>query len=297
MKKITLIIGILPLLIISCSPVNEKQQQQETDSTEVLEKPEYSGGMITEIISSVPNPLEMSSLLRKSGIVYNDKLLNSVENLQNYVNPISKALNLGIYGTDFIHMNIYNQTEESLPYLKKIQKLVKDLGVEDELSFEKLEKLVQSNKNVDSILFLINTSYDRINMNFIKNDNSSLAVLMAYGTWIESLYLATNIHKVSNVEDVHNRIGEQKNVLDNLYLLLSLFNNQKEFRELAIDLQLLRTEYDNVNISYQYRPPTTQEINGNLVVIDNSSSQINITDENITEIAEIVSAIRNKIIS
>lgn len=296
MKNIFLLLSVLSLFIISCSPVNDKDQE-EADTTEVLEKPEYSGGMITEIISSVPNPLEMSSLLRKSGIVYNDKLLNPVENIKNYNTPISKALNLGIYGTDFIHMNIYNQTEESLPYLKKIQQLVKDLGVEDELSFEKLEKLVQSNKNVDSILFLINTSYDRINMNFIKNDNSSLAVLMAYGTWIESLYLATNIHKVSNVEEVHNRIGEQKNVLDNLYLLLSLFNNQKEFRELAIDLQLLRTEYDNVRITYQYRPPTTQEINGNLVVIDNSSSQINISDKNIKEIAEIVSAIRNKIIS
>lgn len=296
MKNILLLIGLLPLFIISCSPVNDKGQQ-EKDSTEVLEKPEYSGGMITEIISSVPNPLEMSSLLRKSGVVYNDKLLNPVENIKNYDSPISKALNLGIYGTDFIHMNIYNQSSASLPYLKKIQQLVKDLGVEDELSFKKLEKLVQSNKNVDSILFLINTSYDRINMNFIKNDNSSLAVLMAYGTWIESLYLASNIHKVSNVEEVHNRIGEQKNVLDNLYLLLSLFNNQKEFRELAIDLQLLRTEYDKVSITYQYRPPTTKEINGNLVVIDNSSSQINITDENIKEIAKIVSAIRNKIIS
>lgn len=296
MKNTIILIVLLPLFIISCSPVNEKEQQ-ETDSTEVIQKPEYSGGMITEIISSVPNPLEMSSLLRKSGVVYTDKLLNPVENIKNYDNPISKALNLGIYGTDFIHMNIYNQTSESLPYLKKIQQLVKELGVEEELSFDKLEKLVQSNKNVDSILFLINTSYDRINVNFIKNDNSSLAVLMAYGTWIESLYLASNIHKVSNVEEVHNRIGEQKNVLDNLYLLLSLFNNQKEFRELSIDLQLLRTEYDNVNITYQYRPPTTHEIDGNLVVIDNSSSQINITDEIIKEIAKIVSAIRNKIIS
>lgn len=296
MKHITAALIILSSLLISCNN-NPNGDEKSNVNHEQLKEKGYTANMIVEIVSSVPNPLEMSTLLRKSGVVFNKDLLNSVKNVENYESDFSKALNLGIYGTDFIHMNIYKNSEKSDEYLENIKKLVDDLGVGDLLYYDGLKKLVQSGDNVDSLLFLMNISFDRISMHFIDNDQSSNSVLMAYGTWIESLYLATNIKKVTNAEQVSNRIGEQKNVLDNLYLLISLYNNQKEFRELMVDLKLLRGEFDNVKITYQYNPPTTEEIDGNLVIIDNSTSSIKIDSETIIEIGKIVSAIRNKIIS
>lgn len=296
MKNIFILSLIFAIFFIGCNNVTDKDDPKNENNDLNTEKG-YSATMIAEIVSSVPNPLEMSTLLRKSGVVYNEGLLNSVKNIENYESDFSKAMNLGIYGTDFIHMNIYKNSNKSLAILENIKKIVDDLGVGNLLYYDDLKKLCEKGNNIDSILFLANISFDRISMHFIDNNQSSNSVLMAYGTWVESLYLATNIKKVTNEEQVSNRIGEQKNVLDNLYLLLSLFNNQKEFRELLVDLQMLRDEFDNVKITYQYNPPTTEEVNGSLVIIDNSTSAIKIEHETIKEIGKIVSAIRNKIIS
>lgn len=296
MKNSSIASILIIFMLLSCNNQPPKDDKSNLKNENLKEKG-YTASMISEIVSSVPNPLEMSTLLRKSGVVYNKDLLNSVKNIENYKSDFSKALNLGIYATDFIHMNIYKNTEKSLEYLENIKTLVDDLGVGDLFYYDEVKKIVKKGDSVDSLLFLTNISFDRISMHFIDNDNSSNSVLMAYGTWIESLYLATNIKKVTNAESVSNRIGEQKNVLDNLYLLISLFNNQKEFRELMVDLKLLRGEFDNVKITYQYNPPTTEEIDGNLVIIDNSTSYIKIDSETIVEIGKIVSAIRNKIIS
>lgn len=297
MKNVLILLIISSILLFSCKNSSENSVSQQKDEDAMPEKIGYSANLIAEIIYSVPNPLELSTLLHQSGVVYNADLLNPASNIERYNDSIRQALNLGIYGTDFIHLNIYKQHQSADAYLENINKLTKELGMNEKFQYNKIKSLLNTSKNIDSILFLTNISYDVINMEFIEKNNSCYSVLMAYGTWIESMYLATNISKVTNEEIVYQRIGEQKGVLDNLYLLVSMFDNQNEFRELLVDMKLLRSQFDKIQITYEYRTPTTQEVNGNLVIIDNSRSYINITEEQVIEISKIISAIRNKMTS
>lgn len=296
MKKIIYFLSVGLIIMFYACNSSKNDVPQETKSIVLVNEVANSENIIYEAISSVPNPLEMSLLLHQSGVVYNEELLNSPKNQQKYGSKVKKALNLGIYCTDFIHMTIYSKANVTGDYLESINTLAKDLEVNEKLDYNKLKQLIKNTEKVDSILFLINYSFDKMYNRLIDDNRSSYAVLISYGTWIESMYLATNIKKVINSDNVHLRIGEQKYVVDNMYLMLSMFNNQAEFKPLIADLEMLKKEYDKISVNYQYNAPTIKEIDSSLVIIDNSVSKINIEDENIENISKIIKQIREKLI-
>ncbi len=277
-----------------CGPRTTTTDEDTLDTTGNLV---VSDNSVAEIISSVQNPVEMSSLLQKSGVIFAQDLLNKTENNSKYTTSIKKALNLGIYGTDLVHMNIYGKTVSSLLYLKNIQDLANDLKIGQFFDYETLNRLSQNDKNKDSVLYITSSGFDKMSNFLIKEKRSNIAVLISYGTWMETLYLATNIEKVSNKQAVYDRIGEQKRVMDNIVLLLKSYENMADYKEIYKDAILLKNEFDKVNISYDYQPPTTKEVNGALVVIDNSTSNIIITEEIIENIKKQVKVIRTKLVS
>lgn len=253
--------------------------------------------MVGEMISSIPNPVEMSSLLQRSGVVYSQELLNPVNNINNYNTNFKRALNLGVYGTDLVYMNIYDRTIATLRYLSNVRDLSAGLRVEQFFDYETLNRLSESSRNIDSVLFITNNGFDNMSRYLIDQGRSNIAVLIAYGTWIESLYIATNVQIVPpNRELINTRIGEQKKVLDNMLLLLYTYRSDPNFQELIDDLMLLKKEFDKVSISYIYAEPTMKEIDGMIVLVDNSRSEVYINDEIVEGIARVVSDIRTKII-
>ncbi|MBU0489156.1 MAG: hypothetical protein KKA07_07260 [Bacteroidetes bacterium] len=256
-----------------------------------------SDKQVIEIITSIPNPVEMSSLLQKCGVIYSNDLLNPAGNISKYNTNYKKALNLGTYGTDLVHMNIFDRTTSSLEYLNNIKDLAGDLKVGQFFDHETLTRLSENSKNVDSILFITNSGFDRMS-NFLQEQNrTSVSVLIGIGTWVESLYLATNIEKATNKDEVFNRIGEQKEVLDMIIIMLSAFADNEEFKDLMEDIRALKIIFDKVKISYTYAEPTMKEIDGVLVIVDNSTSSVAISEEIFNEISTKISAIRTKIIN
>jgi hypothetical protein len=78
---------------------------------------------------------------------------------------------------------------------------------------------------------------------------------------------------------------------------MNTYKQDPNFAEIIEDLMRLKKEFDKVTISYVYREPTIEEIDGMVVLVDNSRSEVNISDEVIQSIADVVAEIRNKIIS
>jgi len=297
--RIAFFIVVLLSVSFSFQGCNQCSHKPTTDDDiiDTTGKPIVSDGTVAEIISSVQNPVEMSSLLQKSGVIFAQDLLNKTENNSKYTTNIKKALNLGVYGTDLVHMNIYGKTVSSLLYLKNIQDLANDLKIGQFFDYETLNRLSQNDKNTDSVLYITSSGFDRMSSFLIQEKRSNIAVLISYGTWMETLYLATNIEKVSNKQAVYNRIGEQKKVMDNIVLLLKSYENLADYKEIYFDAIALKKEFDKVTISYNYQPPTTKEVNGSLVIVDNSTSTININEEIIENIKKQVKIIRDKLVS
>lgn len=283
--------------ITSCQ---QGQRQEATDllsDSLVASDVRLDDRMVGEMISSIPNPVEMSSLLQKSGVVYSQELLNPVNNVNNYNTNFKRALNLGVYGTDLVYMNIYDRTVATLRYLSNVRDLASDLRVEQFFDYETLNRLSESARSIDSVLFITNSGFDRMSRYLIDQGRSNIAVLISYGTWIESLYIATNVQTVPpNREMINTRIGEQKKVLDNMLLLLHTYRRDPNFVGLIEDLMELKAEFDKVTISYVYAEPTMKEIDGMIVVVDNSRSEVIISEEIVQAIADKVSYIRGKII-
>lgn len=296
-KKLFAISIILILFIFGCQNRTTENGDGDIPVDSLIPKEaEISEDMIQGVISSVPNPVTMSTLLEKSGVVYSSDLLNPVENIDKYTTNYKKAMNLGTYGTDLVHMNIYDRTVSTVLYLKNIKDIANDLGLSQFFDYETLNRLSENTQNIDSILLITSSGFDKMTNFLLEQKRGSIAILLSYGIWIESLHLATNADKVSNREAVYERIGEQKEVMDNIIILLSAYQHQPEFKELVKEAEMLKKEFDKVTITYHYEPPTKKVVDGMLVIVDNSTSEININEEIVNGIAEAVKSIRNKMI-
>ena len=130
-----------------------------------------------------------------------------------------------------------------------------------------------------------------------KQKRGELSVLIVSGAWLEGLNIACQVAKANPNEQMDERIGEQKMALDNIMLILNLCKKNDYFVGLTKDFQKLKKIYDGVTITYIDAEPETKEINGQLVIIDKSTSTINMTKQQRNEIIATVNAIRNKLVN
>ncbi|RLD25121.1 MAG: hypothetical protein DRI71_00525 [Bacteroidetes bacterium] len=291
---------LLSLILVACGS-NKKPDLAEIDNTLATEEasfPEISSANIESILSSIPHPLELAVHVQESGIEYNSAYLNSTDNYSNYNTSNKKALNLGIYGADLGYTNIYSQIQDGLDYLTVVSKLSDDLNIGQFLDFESLRRLTDNNSNLDSLLMITSQNFDRINGHFVDQNNASLSTLLLTGGWLEALHITNQVMLTQmDNEDLRERIGEQKIVLDNIVLLLTVYSeHDAQIADLLADMQRLEEAYQSVTISYKYEESTSEIVDGVLEIISNSTSEVSITDDDITKISAIVEEVRNKII-
>ena len=291
---------LLGIVLMACGG-NKKPDLSEVEQELAIEQsfPEISTENIESILSSIPSPIELSTHVQKSGIEYNAGYLNKTDNYDNYNSSDSKALNLGIYGTDLGYTNLYSQIQAGLDYLSVVQKLADDLNIGQFFDFQSIKRLTDNSDNIDSLLMVTNQNFDNINNHFIDQNNASLSTLLLTGGWIEALHI-TNQVTLTQLDnpDLRERIGEQKIVLDNVIILLSVYSeHDKYIADLLADMKKLEAAYMNVNITYKYEESTSEVVDGVLEIVSNSTSEVHITDEDIIKISEIVEEIRNTVIN
>ncbi|NJO00561.1 MAG: hypothetical protein HC880_01755 [Bacteroidia bacterium] len=259
--------------------------------------PAISKEVLSDIVKSIPSPLEISFLIKDLGIKYDKTILNSSDNIANFNTSFQQALNLGVYSTDLGYANIYEQTQDALDYLSAVRDMATGLNIGQFFDFETIRALATNSNNLDSLLLVTNTNLERINDHLQDKGRADLTILILTGGWLEALYLTCEVAKKQPNELLNNRIGEQKIILDQLLLLLSFYEENPNIKKLIDDLNELQTIYDNVKITYEYEETSAKEENGILVVEDNTSSKINFTTKDLENILNVSIKIRNKIIS
>jgi hypothetical protein len=261
--------------------------------------PTIDAQVIGQILEGIPAPLEISVLLKESGKKYNGSYLNSPDNLSRYNSNYKRALNLGIYGTDLGYTNIYEQNQDGLKYMASIKELADGLNIGQFFEVEKIGRLAANSKNLDSLLLITTQNFNSINGFLQSQDRSNLSVLLLTGGWLEALHILCEVAKLSpDNKDLQETIGEQKIILDNIKLLLSFYSeSDPNMASLLADVEELKKTYDRVSIIYTYKDPTSQVIDGVLVIKDNSTSTIQITRKDVEDISTITKNIRTKIVS
>jgi len=298
MKTNTLL--VILLLVWSCDSKKGPSKEEFAENLEEVEKNtiDISDDNISNIINSIPSPLEISFIIHDAGILYDKTLLNSGKNVSNYNTNDKKALNLGIYGTDLGYTDIYGQNQDGIEYLGAIKKLADELGIGQFFDFDLIRSLTESKDNLDSLLLVTSENFNRINDHFQEQNRSNLSVMLLLGGWIESLHLTCQVAiSQSGNADLKDRVGEQKIILENMIILIDFYvKNDGTLKELENEIALLKSVYDKVEIVYTYEESTSEIIDGVLIIKDNSTSKVLIDDDTFKEISNLVERIRAKII-
>lgn len=284
-------------IITSCNGDKNKADETEEEPVDAAKDNLVS---VNGELFSIPSPLQTSILLKSSGANYSKDLLNLTSHLPSYSTEYKKALNLGVYGADLGYVIIYGQTQDALGYLNASKKLAEDINVSGAFDANLMKRFEKNMSNNDSLLSIFTSGYRATDSYLKNNDRNAVSGMVITGGWIESLYFTLNIlnKDFKNKQVVIQRVGEQKNTLDHVIKLLTPFYqnpDMTELTELTDALLELYHEFEDIEVKYTFIKPTTDVANKTTTI--NSKTEVKITDEQLKNITEKLSAIRQMIIN
>ncbi len=292
---------LLPIaFLLSCTSRNEISEhdfQRELDSLN-NHAPIVDDKAVRALLGQIPSPLEISMLIKQSEAKFNRQILNPPGNISRYNTSYKKALNLGIYGADLGYTNIYGKNAESIRYLTSIKSLANDLNIGQFFDIGTINRLTTNSDNLDSLLLITTQNFNDINGYLQDQNRSNLSFLFLIGGWIEAMEIMCEVASGSpDNQGLIEGIGEQKIVLEQMILLLSLYKNDPAMTLLMRDFEQLKQAYDNVVITYTYSEPKMEVVDGVVVIKDNSTTTITITEDDALRIKGMINSIRATITS
>jgi hypothetical protein len=288
----TVLVGSIIIFMASCGDGGKEETQTIDTARSSLIK-----NNTQKVFYSVPSPLEMASLLQKAGAKYDRMILNDINNTSRYSSNAAKAINLGIYGADLTYTSVFDQTQETMFYLKAAKNLADGLGVTEAFKKETIERMENNISNKDSMMAIISDSFTETDAYLQENDRSNVSALVIAGGWIEGLYLACKVAKVApKGEDVKTRIAEQKLSLENLLGIMSAYPEDPAVADFSKDLNGLKEVYSSINVATGDTKLSTDEASG-VVTIGSDAPKATVSPEQLELILKKVEEIRNKLIN
>lgn len=229
------------LLIASCG--GNKQEDiddiSNDNSTDVaLDSQKISA---QNVFNAIPARAEILSLTQQAQAQYNPETLNNPDNVSQYTLESSKALNLGVYGSDLNATGVFEQTQESMLFLKCVNLLAKSLGVSNSFDEKMVDRMEANKENRDSTLEIISQSFKNAD-NFLKaNGRPGTSSLIVAGAWVEGMYLACSTAKETKSEAIVKAIFKQKESLKYLVELLEASKLSNDSKYIIDDLAALKT--------------------------------------------------------
>ncbi len=281
-------------LLASCGGSDLENKEKDLLANDSADVPvvSVSREVLDNMLQTIPSPVEMSSIIKASGNEFDAGMLNPTANTDKYTNKYQQALALGAYGADLGYINIYEKTFYVIDYLKAIRQMADGIKVGQYFDFKALSELSKNSKNVDSLLLISTRNFNKIDQ-FLRDQNrGELSVLILTGAWIEGLHVSTKIIEKTPTEDMQIRLGEQKVNVDNIYAILKAYEAIPYFKGLKEKVEDLKKVYDGVTITIEYGAPTTKEVDGQLVIEDNSKSIVKITKEQVDSINKLTASLR-----
>ena len=295
----TIIIVITSISITSCAGDGKKGQTGAADTIKIDSKLMEDFSKSKLIFYSLPSPLETAMLIKKSGVNYNEGILNPLSNVSRYTTNRQMALNLGIYSADLSYTSLFDQTQTAMKYMGNTQKLAEGLGIMDAIDKETIKKLEENMNNRDVVMEIISESFMNSNSLLNENDRPALAVMVLTGGWVEGLYIATTLTNgvMDNNKRLLDKIIYQKL---SLYTVLNMLDSYKtenaDIQRLYDQMTELKVIYDEVKIVNTSNVEASTDTENRLTVIK-ADSETYISKEVFEQLCKKVKEIRAEFIS
>ncbi len=291
---------LIVMLVVSCKGRHDNNPEaafEFGDTVDLKFQTELEKEVMEDIISNLASPVEVAALINQIGAPFSKDYLASTAYLDNYNTTFEKAYALGAFGTDLGYLNMYNKNNIVLNYLQAVSSLAEDLKIGQFFDFTLLKRLATSSSNLDSLMYLSVRSFNQMDRYLRENKRSHISSLIIAGLWLEGLYLAGQVARDHPNEEINNRIGEQKIIINDLIAILNNYKSDKKFAALISDVENLKSAFDNVKITIETGEPEMREENGMLVLVQHEKSIVEITPETLQHIIANIEALRNKLIT
>ena len=187
---------------------------------------------VEKVIRDIPSPAEIPYIIQSTGADYNPNIINDHKKYESYTISAKKAaFNLGVYATDIGYLSSYGKTQEALNYMDVCLKLTETVGAQDAIDFAVLERFEKNLSNPDSLGNIIDQVIANSDTYLQANDRNNIAALMIGGTFIEALYISTQI-----IDTYPKDLLPDDMRLQILAPLVSMLVKQKESLKDVIDL-------------------------------------------------------------
>jgi hypothetical protein len=251
-KISTLLLAVT--FFVSCG----NRQAKEAENSSVTPK-EEAFKSVTKY--PIPTAFEVIKLLNNAGATYILSISNPVESVDKYIPAKSKALNLGVYGADLSYASTYQMKQETMNYLKVSKKLIDELQITSAFNVEFAQRVEKNIDNKDSLIRIISDSFYDTYEFLVNNGKDNTSLLVMAGSWIEGLYITTQMAIISkNNEDILKIVANQKEPLTKLLELLKPYSTDKDVAEITEALKPLANIYANVGVD-KLTPEQFEQIN------------------------------------
>ncbi len=304
MEKILIILTAFAFILVGCGDGQQKKESFDDilgdtpniDSSEVTQELPTEAQQVLQNISS--SPVEMAALLQNAGVEFSEKYITEVQDVDRYNTDFKRAVNLGILGADLGYLNMYKKTGPVMNNMQAIRKLSEELNVQQFFDFQTIKRLATNNENIDSLMYITLQSFNNMDTYLQQNGRSEISALIICGTWIEGMYIATQVLKDAQEpnEEIVERIGDQKEVIENLTTMLSYYKNNPQFKKLHQYFKDILSSYDGVTKTIEQGEPEQREIDGIMVVIQNEISHVEVPTETRMNIIQTIEDVRNNLI-
>ncbi len=257
---------------------------------------QLSEEIIGDVIQNISSPVEMAALIKKSGVDFSQKILNKPERIQDYNTSFKRALNLGVFSADLGYINTFDKNTIVISYLLSIKELSEGIKVGQFFDFNSLKQLATNSNNLDSLMEISVNSFNKMDSYLREQNRSNVSTLIVTGAWIEGLYIAGNVIKETKNQELINRIGEQKDIIDILLIVLNNFSSDPNFAEMVTRMEQIKQAYSGVKITTEVGEPKSIERNGTLIIVQDEISHVQVTPDQIDSIIKEISNLRDYIV-
>jgi hypothetical protein len=237
----------LPFLFSSCSSNPDTQDDMDSDTVKTVVDVRVKANA-QNIFNSIPDPKKLTDMISDANMEYDGSLLNNPDKYTSYGTDDFKALNLGVYGTDLSFTSLFEQTQESMLYLKCVNQLCKGLGISGVFDERTTDRIDANKDNRDSLLDIISKSFWEADRFLKENQRGHSSALLIAGGWIEGIYLADKLAINSKSRKITDEIIKQKSSLKDLIALMEAYPPGEDTKFLLDDLRTLLTPLEDLSV-------------------------------------------------
>jgi len=298
------VLKILFLIIICSASIASCKQKEPVKKTVRASYSTYradsagirSEGDKREILYGLLTPTEIATIFSRMGTPYNEQIINPADNSDNYTSSAKAAINLGIYGVDFGYIRMFGLNQRMINYILTVRELSNKLGIPEKLLTDPIKRMEEDMSNPDTIMRLVNKSYDDIENHLRKDGRESTAGLMLLGGYVEALYIVTQLlYDPANPDrEVVEKIAQQKYTLNSLLGFMRNYYDDPVVVFYTKKLIYLKRYFDTFDIYFKIGD---LKIDTAKQVLEASGCDMTISPETLVNIRDYVKKLRTEMIT